>query len=394
MFHVWPTSGGSRGVFYASRMHLLQTRGNMQIRSYPSFSELLGASANHRFSFFHNTGAVAGVFSVVGVIALVVIFFLLTSFIRRRRARQLDREIDEAAADAANAHLPDFDDFDYTSGTGVGYGGQYSETSHGTYNQPPLSHERSRNNLGDIPPSFDPYNGVGGAGSGAAGVGARGRSVRGGGAPDPFGALSNPPEQYEMNEARRSWHQGSVRGGTEVTTYDLLQAAGLSGSDPYAVTRGVSTRLAHNPSQSGMSALTRSQSQGASSLLTSAESYPMPTPAPAYPGGHDRSYPSEKARYSASYAPPIPTMPSGGDADVYGGYQDQPSAQLDNPHSPGLGLRAREDEHEEVPEQYEPPYSHGPDEPARASLADDEDYGYNIGHRVLRVRRSFIDLLW
>lgn len=86
-------------------------------------------------------------------------------------------------------------------------------------------------------------------------------------------------------------------------------------------------------------------------------------------------------------------MPSGGDADVYGGYQDQPSTQLDNPHSPGLGPRSREDEHEEVAEQYEPPYSHGHEEPARASLADDEDYGYNIGNRVLRVRRSSIVLL-
>lgn len=351
-----------------------------------------GPSADYRFSFFHNTGAVAGVFSVVGIIALVAIFFLLTSFVRRRRARKLDREIDEAAAVAANVQAPDFDDYDYTSGTGIGYA-QYSETSHGTYNQPPLSHERSRNNLGDIPPVFDPYNnstggGGGGAGAGAAGIGARGRSLRAGGAQDPFGALTNPPEQYEMNEARGSWHQGNLRGGTEVTTYDLLHAAGLSGSDPYAVTRAPSTRLTHSLSQSGTAGLMRSQSQGTSSLPMTPEGFPMPTPAPAYPG-QDRPYPPEKARYSASYAPGggIPTMPSEGDVDVYGGYQDQPSAQLDNPHSPGiLGPDAREDEHEEVANQYEPPYSHGHDEPARASLADDEDYGYSIGNRVLRVR--------
>ena len=80
--------------------------------------------------------------------------------------------------------------------------------------------------------------------------------------------------------------------------------------------------------------------------------------------------------------------------DVYGGYQDQPSAQLDNPHSPGLpGPGSREDELADVAEQYEPgPYSIGLEEPARASLADDEDYGYNVGNRVLRVRRSFISL--
>jgi hypothetical protein len=340
----------------------------------------------YRFSFFHNTGAVAGVFSVVGIIALVAIFFLLTSFVRRRRARKLDREIDEAAAAAANVQAPDFDDYDYTSGTGIGYA-QYSETSHGTYNQPPLSHERSRNNLGDVPPVFDAYNNnTGGAAAGAAGIGARGRSLRGGGQ-DPFGALAHPPEQYEMTEARGSWHQGP-HGGAEVTTYDLLQAAGLSGSDPYAVTRGPSTRLRHSLSQS-TAGLMRSQSQGTSSLPVTAESFPMPAPVPAYPGGQDRPYPPEKARYSASYAPAsgIPTRPSEGDVDVYGGYQDQPSAQLDNPHSPGvLGPRSHEDEHEEVAEQYEPPYSHGHDEPARASLADDEDYGYSIGNRVLRVR--------
>jgi len=316
------------------------------------------------------------VFSVVGIIALVLIFILLTSFVRRRRARKFDQEIDEAAAAAAAAQLPDFDDFDYTSGTGIGYGGQYSETSHGTYNQPPLSHERSRNNLGDIPTSFDTQNNTGGP-AGAAGIGARGRSLRDG-MQDPFGALANPPEQYEMTESRRSWNQKSLRGGegTEVTTYDMLQAAGLSGSDPYAVTRAPSTRLANLPMQSGVSGLTRSHSQGTSTLLTTAENYPMPTTAPAYPGGQDRPYPPEKARYSGSYPP-------AGDADVYSGYQDQPSVVLDNPHSPGLPPPRAQDEHEDVAEQFEPsPFR---EEPARASLADDEDYGYNIGNRVLRV---------
>jgi hypothetical protein len=347
------------------------------------FPKLLGASANCHFSFFHNTGAVAGVFSVVGIIGLVLVFILFTSYIRRRRARKFDREIDEAAAAAANAQVPDFDDFDYTSGTGIGYG-QYSETSHGTYNQPPLSHERSRNNLNDIPPSFDTYNNTGASGSGAAGVGARGRSLRG--MQDPFGALANPPEQYEMTESRHSWNQGSLRGGTEVTTYDMLQAAGLSGSDPYAVTRAPSTRLGNNPSLSGLNVLTRRQSQGTTTLPTTAENYPMPTAAPAYPGGQDGPYPPEKARYSGSHA-----TPAAGDADVYGGYQDQPSASLDNPHSPGLpGPRAR-DELEDVAEQFEPdPHPHVREEPARASLADDEDYGYNVGNRVLRVRCPFI----
>lgn len=346
------------------------------------FTELLGTCTDYRFSFFHNTGAVAGVFSVVGVVALVLIFFLFTGFIRRRRARKFDREIDEAAAAAANAQVPDFDDFDYTSGTGVL--GPYSETSHGTYNQPPLSHEQSQNNLGDIPTSYEPYGGAGGPGAGTAGIGARGRSLRGGGLQDPYGALANPPEQYEMYETGRPWQQGiphAGTGGTGVGTYDLLQAAGLAGSDPYAVTRQASMRLPLGHSQSGTSGLSRSQSQGASTLL------------PTYPGGQDTPYPPEKARYSASFAPgAVSTMPPGGDDGVYGGNQDQLSPRLDNPYSPGItGPRTPENEHEELAEQDEQShYSHGHSEPARASLADDEDYGYNIRQRVLRVRRSFI----
>ena len=47
-------------------------------------------------SFFHNKGAVAGVFTVVGLIALIIFFILGTTFIRKRRARKFDKEIDEA----------------------------------------------------------------------------------------------------------------------------------------------------------------------------------------------------------------------------------------------------------------------------------------------------------
>jgi len=324
--------------------------------------------------------------TVAGVFGLVALFFLFTSFIRRRRARKLDREIDEAAAAAAAAQVPDFDDFDYTSG-GTGYG-HYSETSHGTYNQPPLSHE-TNHNLSDIPASYDQY-GMAGQAAGAAGIGARGRSVRGGGAQDPFGTLANPPEQYEMYERRQSWiqTQGIPRGGPGVAPYDLVQAAGLNDGDPYAVARATSQRLNHSQSKSGMSGPTRSQSQGTSILPPSTESHLMPTPAPGYPGGQDTPYPPEKARYSASYAPGggISTMPPDVNEEAYSGYQDQPSVSLDNPYSPGFAGPSAQDEHQEVAGEYEDvpdPHRHG--DSARASLADDEDYGYNSGHRVLRV---------
>ncbi len=326
----------------------------------------------------------AGVFSVVGVVAIVLVFFLFTSYLRRRRAREFDREIDEAAAAAAAAQPPDFDDYDYTSATG-GYG-HYSETSHGTFSQPPLSHDQSANVHG----SYDSYAG---AGAGAAGIGARGRSLRNGGQQDPYGALANPPEQYEMHETGRTWQQGNPRGGAGVTNYDILQAAGLSSSDPYAVARGPSTRsgLSHGNSQSGASGLTRSQSQGTSTLPTTVEGYPlaMPMPASGYPGGQDTAYvPGEKARYSASYAPApgggISTIPLDEDEDAYDGYQEQPSGTLDNPHSPGFaGPRVGEDADER---NGRAPYAQEREEAGRASFADDEDYGFSSGQRVLRVR--------
>ncbi|KAI0303482.1 hypothetical protein B0F90DRAFT_1377825 [Multifurca ochricompacta] len=339
-------------------------------------------------SFFHNTGAVAGVFSAVGVLALLLVFVLFTGYIRRRRARKFDREIDEAAAAAASAQPPDFDDYDYTSGRGVGYG-PYSETSHGTFSQPPLSHEQPHS-LGDVHSPYDPYASVGGVGvaggAGAAGIGARGRSLRNGGQQDPYGALANPPEQYEMHETGRSWQAGNLHSSAGVANYDLLQAAGLASSDPYAVTRGPSTHsgLSQSQGHSAVSGLTRSQSQGASTLPTSVESYPVPMPAPGYLGGQDVVYSPEKARYSASYAPAggASTMPPDDEEDPYSGYQDQSSAQLDNPHSPGI-LGPRDDDEDE--ELARLPYPHEHEEAARESFADDEDYGYNTGQRVLRV---------
>jgi hypothetical protein len=331
---------------------------------------------------------VAGVFSVVGVCTVILAFFLFTSYLRRRRAREFDREIEEAAAVAATARPPDFDDYDYGSAAG-GYG-HYSETSHGTLSQVPLSHDQPRNDQ-----SRSQEGSYAGAGvSGAAGIGARGRSVRNGGQQDPYAALSNPPEQYEMHETGRSWQQGTPLVGPGGTNFDILQAAGLSSSDPYAVTRGASTRtgLTYGQNQSGTSGLTRSQSQGTSTLPTTTEGYsmpvPVPTPAPVYPGAQDTAYvPNEKARYSASYAPGggVSTMPPDVDEDAYDGYQEQPSAALNNPHSPGFAVpRAGEDADEE--QNVRAPYSQEREEAARVSLADDEDYAYTVGQRVLRVR--------
>ncbi|KNZ74309.1 hypothetical protein J132_07361 [Termitomyces sp. J132] len=92
--------------------------------------------------FFQNTAAVAGTFSAVGIVLLVLLTFLLTALIRRRRQAKFNRELDEATAEAANASAPAFlldDAYDTRAGGG---GAVFSDaSSHGTYAQPPMSTE-------------------------------------------------------------------------------------------------------------------------------------------------------------------------------------------------------------------------------------------------------------
>ncbi|KAG5350208.1 hypothetical protein C0989_012200 [Termitomyces sp. Mn162] len=92
--------------------------------------------------FFQNTAAVAGTFTAVGIVLLVLLTFLLTALIRRRRQAKFNRELDEATAEAANASAPAFlldDAYDSRAGGG---GPVFSDaSSHGTYAQPPMSTE-------------------------------------------------------------------------------------------------------------------------------------------------------------------------------------------------------------------------------------------------------------
>ena len=77
-------------------------------------------------SFFDNKGAVAGVFSVVGLIVLALLFALFFTILRRRRAKKFDREIEAAAREAAAAQPPagflddDDDDADSPDGDTIG----------------------------------------------------------------------------------------------------------------------------------------------------------------------------------------------------------------------------------------------------------------------------------
>ena len=97
-------------------------------------------------------------FTVVGLVALILVIALVTNTVRRRRAKKLDREIAEAAAEAA--HAPAFTDDDYYPDDRLAKGGPpgdlrsmttgYSDTTHGTFAQPPMSHAGESYNMSDM----------------------------------------------------------------------------------------------------------------------------------------------------------------------------------------------------------------------------------------------------
>ncbi|KAF5311440.1 hypothetical protein D9611_011542 [Ephemerocybe angulata] len=216
--------------------------------------------------FFQKTGAVAGTFTAVGVVGLIILIVLISTGIRRRRAKKFDQEIAEAAREAAATQPPVFlddDDDDYRSGpygsTAYGAkGGPYSDvSSHGTYNQPAMVPPESFG-MREMPPgSHGPAPGevfdYGAAAAGAAGIGvARARSqnngasygqgLQEGGAPyaafnmPPGPTGSPPPPQYHYNK--------SSMGGSGAHGLEVLEAAGMG-----AHVAGAGAALARGPSQ-------------------------------------------------------------------------------------------------------------------------------------------------
>ncbi|KAG7453292.1 uncharacterized protein BT62DRAFT_999347 [Guyanagaster necrorhizus] len=114
------------------------------------------SSSSSSGGFWNNKGAVAGVFTVVGLIGVALLVVLVTTTIRRRRARQFDQELAEAAAAAPGpvpVYLDDDDDFP-TRNKMVGGGGGFSDaSSHGTYAQNPMSTESY--GMSEIPAATD-----------------------------------------------------------------------------------------------------------------------------------------------------------------------------------------------------------------------------------------------
>ena len=109
----------------------------------------------------------------------MIVVYLLTAFLRRRRAKKFDKEVEKAAAEAAMATAPRFDDDDNDYPTSSSYppSNPYSDHSHGTYNQPPMPTETY--NMQDFNNYYsngydNPYAAAGVAGAGAAGMPAAG----------------------------------------------------------------------------------------------------------------------------------------------------------------------------------------------------------------------------
>ncbi|KAG6915088.1 hypothetical protein DXG01_013535, partial [Tephrocybe rancida] len=296
-------------------------------------------------SFFQNTGAVAGVFTVVGLIALGLLIALIINIIRRRRAKRFDREVEEAAAEAANAPAPIFldDDDDYRHnqpGYGADAGGYSDVSSHGTYSQPPMSQTHESYGMRDMGPAPGELYGSSAPGSvysgGAAGVGvARARSTR-----DPGAFASGLQEgatPYPAFAGPGAYQSGAYgNAGQTGVNADLLDAAGMGvGAGAGAgVGRGMS--LSHHPSQP-QPQVYYDQSQ---------QQYPNPHAQPQQdllrnPSATPSQYtgttlasasppPKEPQSYAAHYANgPGPVHEE--DEDAYGGYTDEPQ------HAQGKG---------------------------------------------------------
>ncbi|KAI6027184.1 hypothetical protein EDC04DRAFT_2718160 [Pisolithus marmoratus] len=333
-------------------------------------------------SFWDNTGAVVGVFTVVGLIGLALLILIITTAIRRRRAIKFDKEIAAAAADAAATTRFPFDD--YSDPNGGGYG--YSDNSHGTYTQPPV---RQAESYGMTEMSqFDPYAAgataaaAGGAAAfqrsrsrkesevgapGIAGVGA-GNLAREPSRRAPYHAFAGP-NPHDMNDPA-----ANVRYPRSTTTQDVLEAAGLAASTGAAAlpNNGTGAFVSRRPSDYTQNTHQSGRSHG---HATSSEgSHPTPLQ-PGYrpePNAPQRSNSRVMANTSdpygvyaqASYPPQAPTPPP-----------RNPLRATTSPPPPNDYYAAdHEDQHLDRPAF--PPEN-------RMSLQDDTDYAQEP--RVLRI---------
>lgn len=278
-------------------------------------TSVAATSPKNDTAFFSNKGAVAGTFTAVGVVVAILAIILITSQIRRRRQKRFDREIDEAAREAAGAELPAFLDDDdepkpygataYGGGggygpsggynsqgdwssSGAGGGGVYSDTaSHGTYAQAPMSHESYP--MHDFGSTNNPGVGVGGiydhsgafAGGAAAAAGAAGIGRATG---DPFGAVATGDSPYPafLHPAGGYDNNGGVGpGGYPAMNHgNDVVAGGAAGMAGIGRRSSVNNALNRMKSQASAGALSGPSVGGSS---TQQESYASHF-TPGYPG--------------------------------------------------------------------------------------------------------------
>jgi hypothetical protein len=329
--------------------------------------------------FFQNTGAVAGTFTVVGLVGLAILIFIITAVIRRRRAERFDKDVALAAAEAAaTARNPDFDD-DYGYGSnrhGVG-GYNYADTHQGPVQFPPTRETYGMSNIGpNVYADPDNYS-VGAGGPGAAGIGAGTlyRSKSGKDQLDPFGAypaLQDPtiPQQQASLRYRNPAREGpSPAGGN----YDAAR------TQPYPDAGGVARSKSiqsSNPAQS------LSSHYSTEPLTQDPYAYPPPVPE-SYLDHYRTRFDPE------NHQPQTRPLSTTSMSDVYGGVmtgKQQPALEqtgsagdFPNPfeaHASG----DRNSGSSDYSEGNHPVFAH--DDP-RMSLRDDEDYG--VGRRVLKV---------
>lgn len=350
----------------------------MPASSTASSSNNTATSSN---SFFSNTGAVAGVFTVVGLIVVAIFIALLTNAVRRRRAKKFDRDVAEAAAEAAASSRSPFDDYAYSnkggSGGGGGGGYPYSDTTHGTFGQAPMGLPSDTYGMSEMT-QYDPYAAgavslatanVGRARSrqdsetqrapGIAGVGA-GNLAREPSRRTPYHAFAGPgPQPHETLDHTPSMRY-RPRGG------ELLEATGLGGTGVAAMTAAnngayINRRPSEYTHQTHGSMRSHGHSQGHSSN----ENYPVPLQ-PGY-----QSPPRNDTQFADAYTgfvnAPSPQPLSPGFPNPHESSPSPPPAQSHNPLGEGEG----EDFHDDGPPSQ------------RLSYADDEDYGQHS--RVLRV---------
>ncbi|KAI0697765.1 hypothetical protein BC835DRAFT_735086 [Cytidiella melzeri] len=323
--------------------------------------------------FFKNHGAVAGVFTVVGLVALALLIALLTNAIRRRRALKFDKDVAVAAreaAAAAHASPPDFHDFDDEE---YSYGNAnrsiYTDQTHGSYNQPPLKPTGYESfNLAELPAATmvgAGYGGeqrVGGGPWNSAGVGATGLN-RARSTTTPYNAFAGPVGHGNTMPVADPFHddQSVPIGGVypaqpqpyhvpgDSREANLLAAAGIGGAVG-AVTTAREHGSAHSRSRSGkLNASPPAMSEHEEGAYNPYEYSQYPPSVPVY-------QPPQQQQQQR----PVSTATSA--ENPYSAYvsptQDQYSGEDSDKH---------EEEEEEEDED------------------DDDDYRYGGGRRVLKV---------